>query len=577
MLATRAIYIVPVLNPDGYEFNRVHSPKGLGMARKNRRPTPDGKSCRDDMTGVDLNRNFDYKFDFDNAGSQGAGGECEEDYRGTAAFSEPESQALQVFAKRHALNLSISWHSYGRVINVPFNHKSSGHAGDGTPAWPLFQQMAASLAATCGFKWGHAWDNNGLYTVNGATSDWLWAKHGVLSLTPELGPFFDYEPFAAGMWPPANILPGVLDEAAPLAGASAWLAGARLAVRVVDQQSRLLSTSKWAVKWTVQVTAVGGSAPQGPVILAARWANSRLATCGVTDTLAAKLELTDSPLHTGSRDGSDGEMRMPWLNTAKAITGPDQHTLRWDGMPAGAGSNGITISACVERQGSELLVRPGDCTASESATAAPLADSGETVDVPQARVTVAAALTAQAFAAAPLQLIVSDRLTCAAYAMQVRVSADELRTELSSDPMRMQSSCAPCAAARYELADRCDAARPGVTTTYIDRTPVQQREVPPTCWDGQLNSELPSTTPASSSAAPKPAASPSTPPAAATATVPEPASPQPDPRTTQLNQRLSNVASLHSGLLTFALIIVAMAGVTLWRARRRSQQYRRVL
>lgn len=52
LLQNRLLYVVPVLNPDGYTFNEEQRPNGGGMWRKNRRPNPDGSF------GVDLNRNY---------------------------------------------------------------------------------------------------------------------------------------------------------------------------------------------------------------------------------------------------------------------------------------------------------------------------------------------------------------------------------------------------------------------------------------------------------------------------------------------------------------------------------------
>lgn len=75
-------YIVPVLNPDGYEYTHTID----RMWRKNRR-VPKTGSC----IGTDLNRNFGYKW-----GGLGASkNPCDETFRGTAAFSEPESKAIK--------------------------------------------------------------------------------------------------------------------------------------------------------------------------------------------------------------------------------------------------------------------------------------------------------------------------------------------------------------------------------------------------------------------------------------------------------------------------------------------------
>lgn len=44
-------------------------------------------------SGVDLNRNYDFKFGFDEEGS--VSDPCDEIYRGKFAFSEPESRAIK--------------------------------------------------------------------------------------------------------------------------------------------------------------------------------------------------------------------------------------------------------------------------------------------------------------------------------------------------------------------------------------------------------------------------------------------------------------------------------------------------
>ena len=57
------------------------------------------KTCgRESGDGVDLNRNFGHKWAHDSIGSSGSG--CSEEYRGTAAFSEPETQAIRAVAQR---------------------------------------------------------------------------------------------------------------------------------------------------------------------------------------------------------------------------------------------------------------------------------------------------------------------------------------------------------------------------------------------------------------------------------------------------------------------------------------------
>lgn len=107
-------YILPLLNPDGYDY----SWENVRLWRKNRRPAnctglvknfvhEQQKAAQEiffandetDCYGVDINRNFEISF---------GQGENEDDvfsgsYRGPSAFSEPESRALRnFFQKLHA-------------------------------------------------------------------------------------------------------------------------------------------------------------------------------------------------------------------------------------------------------------------------------------------------------------------------------------------------------------------------------------------------------------------------------------------------------------------------------------------
>src|SRR5690606_2987818 len=79
LLDSVEVHLIPVVNPDGYEFSHDLS----RYWRKNRRNNGDG------TFGVDLNRNWAYQF----GGASSSGSGSSEEYRGTAAFSEPETAA----------------------------------------------------------------------------------------------------------------------------------------------------------------------------------------------------------------------------------------------------------------------------------------------------------------------------------------------------------------------------------------------------------------------------------------------------------------------------------------------------
>lgn len=105
-------YILPVTNPDGYEYSHTTD----RLWRKSRADTSYA-SCK----GVDLNRNYGYKW-----GGKGVSkSPCTEIFGGTGPFSEPETQAIRDFLKSLGTGKvtgSISFHSYGHYILYPWGY-----------------------------------------------------------------------------------------------------------------------------------------------------------------------------------------------------------------------------------------------------------------------------------------------------------------------------------------------------------------------------------------------------------------------------------------------------------------------
>ncbi len=88
------------------------------MIRKNRNIDD---TCSIYNGGVDLNRNYDFKFGSDDLGS--SSDPCEEDYRGEFAFSEPETDSIRKLVQTHPNIISnINLHTYGNAWIYPFNY-----------------------------------------------------------------------------------------------------------------------------------------------------------------------------------------------------------------------------------------------------------------------------------------------------------------------------------------------------------------------------------------------------------------------------------------------------------------------
>jgi len=114
------VYLVPQVNPDG----RHHSFTVDPMWRKNRRPAPRGAAAGDGTcVGVDLNRNFDFLWDFTAHFDPDAPVACStepchpEVYVGPEAVSEPEVANVVWLLDRYPdIAYLVDLHSYGELI-----------------------------------------------------------------------------------------------------------------------------------------------------------------------------------------------------------------------------------------------------------------------------------------------------------------------------------------------------------------------------------------------------------------------------------------------------------------------------
>lgn len=188
LVNNREQWFVPIVNPDGYVFNETNHPNGGGMHRKNLQP-----ECAS-TPGVDLNRNFGYFWGFDNTGS--SSNACAETYRGTAAFSEPETQALRDFTQAHNFITVFNYHTYSDLLIMPFGY-AVGAVPD-EPDYSIYMELGADLTAENGYLFGTGDETVG-YLTNGDAVDWMYGSEGIINFTPEVGGFAD-----GGFWPPAG-------------------------------------------------------------------------------------------------------------------------------------------------------------------------------------------------------------------------------------------------------------------------------------------------------------------------------------------------------------------------------------
>jgi Zinc carboxypeptidase len=174
LVNTRELWFLVVANPDGYQFTF----DAERLWRKNLRDI-DGNGQITNGDGVDLNRNYDINWRYDEEGSSTPS--ASETYRGPSPASEPETQAHQALMNRLKFKFLVTYHSYGPLLLYPFGWQVQTPSADD----PLFLAYTGTDAnpAVPGFDPGVGAD---LYTTNGTTDDYAYSKTGALSWTPEL-------------------------------------------------------------------------------------------------------------------------------------------------------------------------------------------------------------------------------------------------------------------------------------------------------------------------------------------------------------------------------------------------------
>jgi len=212
MLNYSEIYIVPALNADGFDALERND-----WQRKNARPTDedgdglfdedppddedgdgyvedlfywdgysgyfirwegldddgDGQYNEDWIGGVDLNRNYNYQWQGGSSNPQS------EIYKGTAPFSEPETQAIRNLALEHNFTYAISFHSGAELILYPW-----GYTHASPPDETELRGIAHDLSTITG---GTTYEQSSdLYISYGLWDDWMYGNRSTFAFTCEI-------------------------------------------------------------------------------------------------------------------------------------------------------------------------------------------------------------------------------------------------------------------------------------------------------------------------------------------------------------------------------------------------------
>ncbi|XP_017041461.1 carboxypeptidase B-like [Drosophila ficusphila] len=203
--------ILPVVNPDGYEFTQTSADNRLW--RKTRKPS--SANC----IGTDPNRNFDFHWNEEGASQD----PCAQIYAGPKPFSEPEAvvvgNLIHTYADRGKMYLTL--HSYGSLILYPWGWTTEvpETVDDLQEVAEAGQQAIIGDTGTV-YLVGSCTETIG-YAASGASDDYAYNAGFPISFTMEL-------PFGgSGFDPPASDIDHLVKEA--------WVGIAAMARKVIEK------------------------------------------------------------------------------------------------------------------------------------------------------------------------------------------------------------------------------------------------------------------------------------------------------------------------------------------------------
>ncbi|XP_017891839.1 carboxypeptidase B-like [Ceratina calcarata] len=181
--------ILPVANPDGYEFSHT----GDRLWRKTRSNHAENqensrflqlvnhytKWLWGKCEGVDPNRNFGYHW-----GEVDEGGAsldpCHETYAGPRPFSEPETKAMAdyILANKQNIKMYLTLHSYSQMWLVPWGYTYS-KPSDYSELFNMAKKAVGAISKVHGTDYELGPSSDLLYPTSGASDDWAKGVAGI--------------------------------------------------------------------------------------------------------------------------------------------------------------------------------------------------------------------------------------------------------------------------------------------------------------------------------------------------------------------------------------------------------------
>ncbi|CAG4981220.1 unnamed protein product [Parnassius apollo] len=197
MLKIADFYILPVLNPDGYEHS--HTYDRFWMKTRSRLadhsddytgwfPWNWGSS---ECIGVNADRNWDYRWGEKDSSSD----PCADNYAGPHPFSEPETRAVSEFLAEHRgqIKVFLSFHAYSQAWLTPSSHAVAPFDDEGI-ILEMGKLATAALADMYGTKYQVGAAAEIRQPASGMSHDWAKARAGIkfsyhVDLRDSFGPY----------------------------------------------------------------------------------------------------------------------------------------------------------------------------------------------------------------------------------------------------------------------------------------------------------------------------------------------------------------------------------------------------
>jgi hypothetical protein len=187
------IFILPMVNPDGYEYSRNVN----RLWRKNRSPTTHSDFWNGDQScyGADLNRNFPYRWNTTYGASSHP---CSNSYRGASPTSENEVESIVNFLRRHKYSIPkfyayFNLHAYGRFWLLPWTYSASEKVSNYDDLYERSRRIASSVMNQT-YQVGQA--SSLLYECSGTSIDFAITLMSH-AMTFELSPMFQVLPLCS--------------------------------------------------------------------------------------------------------------------------------------------------------------------------------------------------------------------------------------------------------------------------------------------------------------------------------------------------------------------------------------------